>query len=239
MNGASVFLIAFFTAVFAATGTVFVIQRTNLLAAPQVEQQLAAVPNLKGLLEEDAVTNLRAAGLVMTISAREPSLEMKPGSVLRQAVPAGQNIPKGQAVGVTLATESPTVPDVLGRAFAEASVLLEQAGYRAQKGDSVVDEKAAEGTVLKQVPAAGSPQDKGKAVLLQLAAGVPLLETPKLVGLTLANAKTQLQKVGLTAGTIRWSFVDRAGYSVVLSQEPKPGSKLKPGAEVALTVNRD
>src|SRR5690349_4514143 len=109
MNNSTVFLIAFFTSLLTATGTVFVIQRTNLLAQPQ-EQQVA-VPNLKGLLEEDAMTNLRAAGLVMMIGSREPSAEAKTGTVLRQALPAGQNVPKGQAVAVTVAEALPTVPD--------------------------------------------------------------------------------------------------------------------------------
>jgi eukaryotic-like serine/threonine-protein kinase len=237
MNNSTVFLIAFFTSLLTATGTVFVIQRTNILAAP-VEAQVA-VPNLKGLLEEDAMTNLRAAGLVMMIGSREPSAEGKPGTVLRQALPAGQNVAKGQTVAVTLADALPTVPDVSGRAFTEASMLLEQAGYKVQKGDPIADDKAPEGSVIKQLPLPGSPHDKGKSVLLQLSAGASTVEIPKVVGLTLSNAKTQLEKAGLKVGPVRWVYADEAGYMAVLNQEPKGGERTKPATEIVLSVNRD
>ncbi|HEX2731406.1 MAG TPA: PASTA domain-containing protein [Polyangiaceae bacterium] len=237
MNNSTVFLIAFFTSLLTATGTVFVIQRTNILAAPQEVQ--VAVPNLKGLLEEDAMTNLRAAGLVMMISSREATADAKAGTVVRQAVPAGQNVAKGQAVAVTIADALPTVPDVAGRAFAEASMMLEQAGYRVQKGDPIADDKAPEGSVIKQLPLPGSPLDKGKAVLLQVSSGADTVEIPKVVGLTLSNAKTQLEKAGLKVGPVRWVYADEAGYMAVLNQEPKGGERSKPGAEIVLSVNRD
>jgi beta-lactam-binding protein with PASTA domain len=237
MNNSSVILIAFFTSLLTATGTVFVIQRTNLMAQPQ-EQQVA-VPNLKGLPEEDAMTNLRAAGLVMMIGSREPSAEGKPGTVLRQTLPAGQNVAKGQAVAVTLAEELPMVPDVSGRALTEATLVLEQAGYRVQKGEPIADDKVPAGNIVKQLPLAGTPHDKNKVVLVQVSSGAETVETPKVVGLTLSNAKIQLEKAGFVVGPVRWVYADEAGYMAVLNQEPKPGLKAKPGSEILLSVNRD
>jgi serine/threonine-protein kinase len=197
------------------------------------------VPNLKGLPEEDAMTNLSAAGLVMMIGSREPSAEAKPGTVLRQALPAGQNVPKGQAVAVTLAAELPMVPDVSGRSLAEATLVLEQAGYRVQKGEPIADDKVPEGGVVKQLPLPGTPHDKNKSVLIQVSSGAQTVETPKVMGLTLSNAKTQIEKAGFVVGPVRWVYADEAGYMAVLNQEPKPGTKAKPGTEVVLSVNRD
>jgi serine/threonine-protein kinase len=239
MNGASVFLIAFFTAVFTASGTVFVIQRANLLPPTPVQEQSVSVPNIKGLLEEDAVANLRASGLVPLIGGREPTAEAKPGTVIRQTLPPGQNVAKGQSVAVTLAAELPVVPEVVGRSIAEATLLVEQAGYRSQKSVPAIEDKAPEGTVLKQVPTAGTPLEKGKAMLLLVSAGVQTPEVPKVTGLTFANAKTELERSGLSAGTVRWVYVHGGGTMVVLNQDPKPGTKLKPASAVALTVNRD
>ncbi len=237
MNSASVILLAFFTSLITATGTVFVVQRTNLLA-PQQEQQVS-VPNLKGLPEEDAMTNLRAAGLVMMINSREPSAEAKPGTVIRQALPAGQSVSKGQTVAVTLAEELPKVPDVTGQGLSEATVMLEEAGYRVQKGEPVADDKVPEGKIVKQVPTPGSSLDKSKTVLVHLSSGASMVEIPKVVGLTLSNAKTQIEKAGLKVGTLRWVYADEAGYMAVLNQEPKAGDQAKPGTEVTLAVNRD
>lgn len=237
MNSASVILLAFFTSVFAATGTVFVLQRTDVLAAP--EAQTVPVPNLKGLPEEDAMTNLRAAGLVMMISAREPSADAKAGTVIRQALPAGQNVTKGQTIAVTLAEELPKVPDVTGQGLSEATVMLEEAGYRVQKGDPVADDKVPEGKIVKQVPTPGSSLDKNKTVLVHVSSGSEMVEIPKVVGLTLSNAKSQIEKAGLKVGTLRWVYADEAGYMAVLNQDPAAGGQAKPGTEITLAVNRD
>lgn len=237
MNSASVILLAFFTSVLAATGTVFVLQRTDILAAP--EAQTVPVPNLKGLPEEDAMTNLRAAGLVMMINAREPSADAKAGTVIRQALPAGQNVAKGQTVAVTLAEELPKVPDVTGQGLSEAMVMLEEAGYRVQKGDPVPDDKVPEGKIVKQVPNPGSSLDKNKTVLVHLSSGSEMVEVPKVVGLTLSNAKSQIEKAGLKVGTLRWVYADEAGYMAVLNQDPAAGGQAKPGTEITLAVNRD
>ncbi len=237
MNSASVILLAFFTSLITATGTLFVVQRTNLLA-PQQEEQVS-VPNLKGLPEEDAMTNVRAAGLVMMISAREPSAEARPGTVIRQALPAGQSVNKGQTVAVTLAEELPKVPDVTGQGLSEATVMLEEAGYRVQKGDPVADDTVPEGKIVKQVPTPGSSLDKNKTVLLHLSSGSSVVEIPKVVGLTLSNAKTQIEKAGFKVGKLRWVYADEAGYMAVLNQDPAAGGQAKPGTEITLAVNRD
>jgi serine/threonine-protein kinase len=237
MNNSAVILLAFLTSIITATGTVFVIQRTNLFA--QAQEQQVSVPNLKGLPEEDAMTNLRAAGLVMMISAREPSGEAKAGTVVRQALPAGQAVPKGQTIAVTLAEELPKVPDVTGQGLSEATLMLEQEGYRVQKGEPVADDKIPEGKIVKQVPAAGAALDKSKTVLVQLSSGANTVEIPKVIGLTLSNAKAAIEKEGLKVGQLRWVYADEAGYMAVLNQDPKAGEAAKPGSEVKLSVNRD
>lgn len=237
MNNSSVFLVAFFTSVLTATGTVWVIERTNVLAPPP-EQQVS-VPNLKGLPEEDAMNNLRAAGLVMIIDGRQPAADAKAGTILRQAMPPGQNVSKGQTVAVTIAEEVPVVPDVTGQGLSEATLMLEQAGYRVQKGEPVADDKVPEGKIVKQVPPAGNALDKSKTVLIHLSSGADQVEAPKVVGLTLSNAKAQLEKAGLKVGPLRWVYADEAGYMAVLSQVPAAGEKIKPGSEITLAVNRD
>ena len=224
MNGASVILVAFLTSLLTATGTLFVLQRTDILESHADEQ--VTVPNLLGLPEADAMTNLRATGLVMMIQAREPNADAKPGTVIRQALPAGQAVGKGQAVAVTLAEQLPEVPDVRGQALAEATVLLVQSGYRVQTGNAVADAQVAEGRIAKQVPSPGSPLNKNEAVLLHPSSGPAQVEIPKVVGLTLSSAKTQIEKAGLKVGQLRWVYRDEAGYMAVLSQDPAAGGEL-------------
>ena len=80
MNGAAVFLVALVTSVATAAGTVYAIERYELIprraavapAAPQV-----TVPNFVGLSEADAQSNAKAAHLALLIAAREPSAASK------------------------------------------------------------------------------------------------------------------------------------------------------------------
>ena len=94
MHASTVILVAFLTSVLTTTGAVFVIERLGIFE--QAEPQ-ASVPNVRGLSEADARTNLEVAGLVPLVGPREVSTEAKPGTVLRQSVPAGTS-PAGRCV---------------------------------------------------------------------------------------------------------------------------------------------
>ena len=116
---------------------------------------------------------------------------------------------------------------------------MEQAGYKVQQGEAVSDDKVPEGKIVKQVPMAGTNLEKDKTVLVQLSSGANLVEIPKVTGLTLSNAKAQIEKAGLKVGALRWVYADEAGYMAVLNQKPEAGEKAQPGSEVTLSVNRD
>ena len=63
------------------------------------------------------------------------------------------------------------------------------------------------------------------------------VEVPKIVGLSLKKAKTDVEKLGLKAA-VRWVSLAETDTYVVLSQKPAAGQKLKPGSDVQMTVNR-
>ncbi|MFO7179395.1 MAG: PASTA domain-containing protein [Pseudomonadota bacterium] len=233
MHASTVILVAFLTSVLTTTGTVFVIERLGVF---QTEQQ-ASVPNVRGLSEGDARANLEAAGLVPIIGPREVSAEAKPGTVLRQSVPAGQNLPRGHQVTLTLAEAPPKVPNLAGLTLAEARVALEREGYKLETDDPVPNAEVPAGKVVKQVPSADTPHEKGRTVVVQVSSGPAEVEVPKLSGLALNKAKEELEKLGLKAAVVWVSRAETATYAV-LGQKPLAGEKLAPGSEVELTVNR-
>src|SRR4051812_9547338 len=100
MDGSSVILVSFFTAAATAAGTVYVMDRYNLLPpkAPLVVE--AIVPQLEGVLESDARANAAAAHVALLVASREPSPDKKTGTVLRQSVAAGQHVPREHPVSV-------------------------------------------------------------------------------------------------------------------------------------------
>jgi serine/threonine-protein kinase len=240
-NASSVFLLAFFTSALTAAGTVYVIERYDVLA-PYLNKgdkiELTEVPELKGLVEADARENLRAKRLTMMLKARVPSAEGRPGTVIDQSLPAGQKVPAGGSVAVTLAEELPKVPSLAGLTVAEATAKLAPAGYKLKLGAPVADASVPEGKIVSQDPAADTALEKNVPVLVQVSTGPGEFEMPKLVGVGLENAKAQVEKAGLKLAPIKWVSIAETATFVVLSQKPEAGKKVKPGEEVQLSANR-
>jgi len=236
MNGASVFLIAFFTSVACATGTVYAIERFNLLHKP-VAAADALVPDLRGVPEADARTNANVAHLAFLVASREPSTEVKGGSVLRQSMPAGQHVPRDYPLTVVLAEEVPRVPTVVGASIGEATQRIEQKGFHFLLGATVPSTDAGAGIVIDQSPKGDTPQTKGSTVTVQVSSGAGDVEMPKVIGIGVTQAKTDLEKLGLNV-TIRWVALAETPTYVVLNQKPAPKEKVKPGGDVILTACR-
>lgn len=236
MNNSTVFLIAFFTSLLTATGTVYLVERLNLL--PQEDAKQVVVPNLRGLTETDAMANVQSIGLLFMIGSREPSADAKEGTVIRQSIPPGQSVAAGQPVSVTLAEALPKVPAIESKSVEEATVLLQQAGYQVVVGDPVANDKVPVGKIVSQVPRAGSPLAKDQAVTVRVSEGPSEVEVPKVTGLTFTPAKEKLEDLGLKP-KVRWVALAETVSNVVLRQTPAAGDKAEPGADVELVINRD
>lgn len=238
MHGSTVFLIAFFTAIATAAGTVYTIERFDVFhrqAAPAAAE--AIVPDLKGFTEADARANAQASHITLLVGSREQSTEVKAGAVMRQSIPPGQHVPQNHPMTVVLAEELPKVPAVTGLAVVEATKRLEEKGYKLVAGPPVANATVPEGQIVSQVPAADTPAEKGKPVTVQVSAGAAEVAVPKVMGLSIANAKTALEKAGLV-GEVRWVSLAETPTFIVLNQKPKPNEKLKPGSKVEITANQ-
>jgi serine/threonine-protein kinase len=237
MHASTAFLIAFFTSIATSAGTVYVVERFDLMKKPAVQVAETIVPDFKGLSETDARANAQSSKVVLLVASREPSADAKPGAVVRQSVPAGQRVPQQHAVSVVLAEELPKIPAVTGLTFADATKKLEGLGYKVAQGTPVADLQAPAGQVVSQTPAADAPGEKGKTVTLVLSTGPGDVVVPKLSGFALAKAKTEIEKLGLKP-VIRWVSLAETATYVVLNQKPVALEKVKPGAEVEIVVNR-
>jgi eukaryotic-like serine/threonine-protein kinase len=237
MHASTAFLIAFFTSVATSAGTVYVVERFDLLKKPAVQAAESVVPDLKGLSETDARANAQSSKIVLLVASREPSADAKPGAVVRQSIPAGQRVPQQHPVSVVLAEALPKIPAVTGLTLADATKKLEDLGYKVVPGAPVADPQAPAGQVLSQTPAAETAAEKGKSVALVVSAGPGDVVVPKLAGFALAKAKTEIEKLGLKP-VVRWVSLAETATYVVLNQKPVPNEKVKPGAEVELVVNR-
>lgn len=236
MHPSTVILIAFFTSALTATGAVFVLEQYDVFKPKAQPVAEAVVPDLRGMTEPDARSSTTAAHLTLLV-AREAAADAKPGTVIRQSMAAGLRVSSGTPLNVVLAEEMVKVPKVNGLTVAEATQRLEQQGYSVQVGAPVPDPSVSPGLIVSQMPKADSPYAKGGMVVVQVSSGPGEVDMPKLLGIGFNQAKSELEKLGLKP-LLTWSNLPETPTYIVLSQKPAAGTKLKPGSEVVLGVNR-
>ncbi|MBI2169188.1 MAG: protein kinase [Actinobacteria bacterium] len=142
------------------------------------------------------------------------------------------------AAALTSADRGPgatAVPDVVGRAFSDATRLLKAEGLRADV--TMVESDQAEGTVLTQDVAPGTRVVDATTVRLEMSSGAPLCcSVPDVVGLALGDAAALLSEAGLTLGSVELVESD-ADEGTVVAQGLSPGSPAAPDAAMAVEVS--
>lgn len=233
MDGPATVLTAILTSAITAVGTVYLVDRYSIVRPKDSVVAESIVPDMHGMSESDARTNANSAHVALFVASRESSAEAKPGTVVRQSIPAGHHVPPESAVSIVLAEDVVKVPNVVNLPAAEARQRLAQRGYSVQMAGPSTDARAPEGVVVSQVPSGDVAYATPGIVILQATPGD--VEVPKLVGAGWTAAKTQIEDLGLKA-VVRWVAMAETPTNVVLSQEPAAGRRLKPGESVTITV---
>jgi beta-lactam-binding protein with PASTA domain len=130
---------------------------------------------------------------------------------------------------------SRTVPDVVGKNFNEAQMLLSEMGFDVEIQDSIYVDTAKALTVLKQFPESDAQVKVNRRVYLTISRAVPPdVEMPNLVGYSLRSAEVVLKNMGLHIGdtTFKPDFARHA----VLEQSVPPGTKLPMGTRIHLVL---
>ncbi|HEY6725553.1 MAG TPA: PASTA domain-containing protein [Polyangiaceae bacterium] len=236
MHGSSVILIAMLTSALTSAGTVYVLQHYEVMRGESKEGTVP-VPQFQGLSEADARKNAEVARVAILVAGREPSEKEPEGTVLRQSIPPGQQVPPNHPISIVLSQEQLSVPEVKGLTVAEATAKLKEKGYEPKAGDAVPSAEVEAGKIVEQDPAAGSVLGRGKTVTVKASSGVAEVEAPNLVGMSHEQAKTKAESLGLEPKFTWVSLAETPSYRVI-NQKPAPGTKLKPKDAVNLVVNR-
>ena len=205
---------------------------------PQIVPDDAKVPQVVGLLFDEAVTRLEAAGFKAK-RGEERFVELAPKStVLAQSPPPGATEPRGTEILLDLSAgqRQLQVPLVVGLAQSVAEDAIEKAGL--EVGDVQEREsQSARGAVLQTVPAAGSPVAPSTRIDLVVSSGPPAVNTPDVVGQPYAAARAMLEQIGLQVGDVTTDSLSTAAPQTVISQTPAAGSRVTPGSKVSLSIS--
>lgn len=187
------------------------------------------VPVLKGLQHKDALAAIKRAGLDPGRVTYEFSNE-KADTVLDQTPEPGQVL-KGTPINLVLSKGPEMVDalDVRGKFFDEARAALAAAGLRAVRQEVFAD--PAPGKVVDQIPPPGVVA-KGSEVRLVVSKGPEPFAMPELKGHPCAEAKGQLEGLGLVVVVNG----PECSSNRVVDQDPPPGAKVRREQSITLYV---
>ena len=198
----------------------------------------ATIPSAKGVTVDAYRTQLEALGFAVVIGAQHYDLTVPDGYVLKVSPDPGTVLKKGETVTVTPSLGPPPVPvpSVVGKTLADATRLLQKAGFvvpdtHKERYDKVVPV----GSVVAQSPATGNAP-KGSDVTLVTSKGPPPVGVPDVVGRTQDSATAKLHAAGFTVSS-ETAFSDSVAKGRVISTSPGGGLQAPFGSDVKLKVS--
>jgi len=196
------------------------------------------VPDVRGQTLDDAQAQLRDAGLDYNVQ-QETSDTVDAGKVTRTDPPGGTQAAKGAVVGlyVSLGKEQVTIPDVSGQDQVTAANTLGAKSLTTEAVQQASDSVDA-GKVIGTNPPAGTSVAKGSKVQLIISTGPEQVRVPNVVGLTKADATTELQNAGFTVITRDVTVLDPTSAGKVIAQSPSADSKASKGSAVTISVGK-
>ena len=216
-------------------GSVWALSRSA--ATPEA----VSVPNVVGLSQADAKSQIEAAGLEWELNPEKVASDTVDKDAVASTDPAGgAQAEKGSTVRVTISSgpDSVTLPDnLVGMSPDEARQAVEALGLKWEVNSSkVASDTVAEGKVAQTNPSPGSKVKAGQTITAYLSSGSDQVEVPDLVGMSQDQARSALKAVGLELGNVTTVDSDKDKDRIV-SQDPETGSKVKKGTTIAVSIS--
>lgn len=209
---------------------------TDRTGEDNVEEQMVTVPDLAGKNREEAVAELERLGLQVAVSD-EPSPDVPRGTVIDTNPTAGSQLRPGTLITVSVSSgrEVTDVPDLTGLTPQDAAQVLEDAGlelntdFRTEPSDDVP-----EGIIMSQNPAGGSQLSKGSEVSVVVSSGREQVNVPSMEGMTVEQATSLLDSLGLNATVTQVDSELPSGEVVAAAGQ---GTEVDRGTTIELRVS--
>ena len=192
------------------------------------------IPDVAGLPEAEARKKLEGKGFEVQVDERS-SDSVRPGRVIGTDPEIGTELAAGQTVTliVSSGTNLVTVPSVVGIDRIDAEAQLEAAGFDVNVEPQ--NDDAPEDQVIRQLPAGGTPAEKGSEVTIVYSTGAGSVIVRSYVGQEESYAGNQLGGAGLDVQVDEVETDDPSEDGIVLTQSPS-GGRVPAGSLVRLTV---
>lgn len=202
--------------------------------------QTRTVPNLVGLTQEEAVSQIEQSKYFKVGTIKEEyDSKVAAGKVTDQDPDGGKAGKEGTSINLWISkgpepAKSVTVPDLTNMTPTEADAELSRVGLIGQAGDGVYSDSIEVGKVAEQAPAGGSTAKAGDTVTYQLSKGPESVDVPNVIGWSQANATQELQNAGFNV-IVNSEENDNYDVGVVFYQSVT--GKANKGSEIVITVS--
>ncbi|MFF9348660.1 Stk1 family PASTA domain-containing Ser/Thr kinase [Streptomyces sp. NPDC014734] len=130
------------------------------------------------------------------------------------------------------------VPSLLGQTEKDARQRLSDAGLDVKGVDRSYSDTVTRGTVISSDPDSGARIRRNDGVRLVVSRGPEIVRVPDVGGLSLADARHELEKAGLVPGMVTKDFDEETPRGDVIGTDPEAGTERHPDSAVALVVSR-
>ena len=195
------------------------------------------IPSIVQLPKDEAIHELKLAGLKVARILNENSAQVPVGEATRTDPPAGSSVQSGSGVTLYLSSgRAPVnVPYVTGDQLTAAQAVL---GRFTVKVVNKPSDTASAGTVLSQTPAGNSVAKPGSLVTLTVASAPTTTKVPPVTGDTEVAASGTLLVAKLKAA-VRSQTVTAANQDgIVIAQIPSANTVVPFGTTVTIVVGR-
>jgi len=129
------------------------------------------------------------------------------------------------------------VPNVIAQRFEDAKELLELQGLDVVKAGEKNNAQLPFGYVVEQNPAPARLVKMGRRVYLTISSGEREFQMPNLIGLSETNARERLKSYSLLLEDIVYKYSTEEPRDVVMAQSEDPGTLVRVGAPIEITVS--
>ncbi len=130
------------------------------------------------------------------------------------------------------------LPNIVGMEKTEAEAFLEEFGLTLDVTSEEYNPSFRDGAVLTQYPLSGSKVKSGRSIKVVTSLGEKDIIIPQITGVSVRQAKLDLETVGLRIGEISWTYTDTLPEKLVVFAFPGPGDTVSIGSRVNVLVNR-
>ncbi|ATY16931.1 serine/threonine protein kinase [Amycolatopsis sp. AA4] len=198
------------------------------------------VPDLRGKSPDDAKAALDQAKLKLGNTTSQPvDNPSDVGKVVSQNPTANSQSPEGTPVDIVVGSglTQREVPNTVGKDYATAKQIIQNAGFKPQRVDQASDQPKDQ--VIEQQPNGGNLPPNSPVKLI-VSTGPQQIQMPDLTGMTQDQATRQLQSLGWSGSIQTQSTSSGSGKpNTVVKQNPQAGSQISPNQTIVLTIKED